>query len=229
LYFRINESFKIEAGRESFNFPAPKLLIDCFNYELEQIRISNTTKENIYYVNICNKFISKIKKLSRHTHKKKNRTISNDMHDDIPDDTVCVIPDDIPDNTDYDIPDDMPYDVTNSVIPFVLDNVHILDDQINLLESTNIFTCFSIAFRSWTIGDSKIFLEFYNDLMITYKYWFKFVKKIPKQYNKKHAFPVHNDYSYKYAYGHCYKFEDEPTHRRRTKKYKRYISSMCND
>lgn len=198
LYFRINESFKDEISKNTFNFDSPKMLIDCLKFELEEIKLSNTTEENIYYVNICNRLISKNKKNSRRI-----KTKIYDAEEDLMDDSE-----------------------DNSIIPFVLENVFTLDSKLRLLESINIFTCFSIAFKSWSIGDSKIFLDFYDDLMMSHNYWFEFVKKKSKQYNKKFALPIHNSHFCERGHGYKYRYDDK-VHNRNSKKKKIYLDALC--
>jgi len=216
LYFRINETFKIEGGRNKFAFESPKMLIDCLNYELEQIKNSNTTDENIYYVNICNKFIAKINKIFKTKHAN-NELVKNalDNNDELEEENEALSDVEVNGN------------LCDDIIPFVLDDVYTLNSQLRLLESTNIFTCYAIAFRSWNIGDSKIFLDFYDDLMYTHKYWFKYFKKITKQYNKKFAFPVHNNETNR-TYGCNWKMHDRYRYRN-SKKVRRYINSLCNE
>ena len=176
------------------------MLVDCLKYELEEIKLSNTTTENIHYVNICNRLISKIKKNSCHM---KTKMDNNDTINDTMDDSE-----------------------DNSVIPFVLDNVFTLNYKLRLLESMNIFTCFSIAFNSWSIGDSKIFLDFYDDLMMSHNYWFEFIKKISKQYNKKFALPIHNSELFSRGHGYRHRYDDK-VRKRNSKKKKMYINALC--
>ena len=214
LYFRVNETFKNESKKDNM-FETPKMLVDCLKYELEQIKISNTTEENIHFVNICNRFISKIKKTSRHALKKIENSAENSAEDNVENSVENSTMDIVNNSLNY------------SVIPFVLDNVSSLDYKLRLLESTNIFTCFAIAFQSWNIGDSEAFLKFYDDLTQSYKYWFNFVKKIPKRYNKKSAFPIHNNQCYMRY--HLDKHDDNGAHNRNSKQNKRNINALCTD